>query len=90
MSARAEVALSVSRSAESGLTAHQAGYFFDNSQRTGVIQSLSRARHRGIKASLHRGGPSEARKGRNVEMSKRSGDPDSIGIGIGIEIRGWE
>ena len=26
--------------------------------------------------------------GKNVETSKRSGDPDSIGVGV--EIRGWE
>ena len=35
----------------------------------------------------------ETSKRRNVEMSKRSGDPDSTSpdsIGIGVEIRGWE
>ena len=52
MSARAGEVPSVSRSAESGLTLRQAGYFFDNSERTCVIQRLSRARREGTQ---HRG-----------------------------------
>ena len=52
--ARAGDVLSVSRSAESGLTARQAGYFFDNSQRIAVISRPARARRRGLTAEPQR------------------------------------
>ena len=54
MSARAGEVLPVSQSAENGLTAHQAGYFFENSQRIAVIWRSAHARWRGFTAEAQR------------------------------------
>ena len=62
--------------AQMQLACSPAGIFFcENSERTYVIQCLSRARHRGTWASRHRGSPREAGKRRNVEMTQASSLP---------------
>ena len=54
MFARAGEVPSVRRSAETGLTACQGGYFFENSERIAVIRRSAHARWRGLTAEAQR------------------------------------
>ena len=89
MFARAGEVPSVRQSAESGLTARQGGYFFDNSQRIAVIRRSAHARWRGLTAEAQRTRREEGMKARRQARSIKP-RPPVAGKQEGVRGRGLQ